>query len=141
MSNGLGLQPAAAAEAVDVATKPSKGLHILKGVGKVLDPIGSIVNAVSTWYGMNKQIEENKKAREENRRLYQMESAIEQERFAKKHGLAVMELGMAARERRMARKERKEQRRFNRSTDFLNRFTNLINSSPQLRMGMVNLWR
>jgi len=112
------------------------------------DIAGGLINGFVTWYGMEKQAEENKKAREQNEQMFQTQLGVEKGEFTQKMGLAVKtekrEQKQSEFEMSLAQKKydtEQADKQFNRQTQFLTGFTGMLNSGPQIRQSLIDTWR
>lgn len=114
------------------------------GIGQIAqggsDFMSSLFDMGFAWYGMQRQIQENRRAEAINTREFtmQFDEAIRQ--FEKKFGLNLRSQEFSEQEAKLNREERNSDRLFNRSRELQDRFINTINSSNNARTGMVNMF-
>jgi hypothetical protein len=106
--------------------------------------VGTLTNAVFQWIGMGKQAEENKKAREENRRMYAQQMGIETAQFERRQTLAEQMATSAEEQAKWTRKttektmeEERADKMFNRKTQIMGGLTALLNSNQAMRSSLM----
>lgn len=113
------------------------------------------LNAYFTWLGMEKQAEENKRAREQNRQLFDIGLGFERRKFEEgmeqRKKEAQQSFGLGKKRLQLDREQLNEGSRrwnqnredmlFNRRMNMMTGLMQMLNSAPQRRMRNVNLWR
>lgn len=113
------------------------------------------LQAYFSWLGMEKQAEENKRARQYNRQLFDIGLGFEERKFEEgmdqRKKEAQQSFGLGKKRLQLSKEQFKEGTRqwnqsredmlFNRRMNMMGGLMQMLNSAPRRRMENVNLWR
>jgi hypothetical protein len=121
---------------------------VLGDIAGFLPGVGAIFNGIMTWYGIDKQLDDNRANREQNMRLFERAEAGEESRFARSLELSQEQLGLTAKAQRFGQKLAKQkmgmlkdQDRYSKMLDNTTRFVTFLNSRPQIAASFAEMYR
>lgn len=109
--------------------------------GKAMEFVTDNLSLIMQWYGMNKQIEENRRI-EKIQERHRIEDIGMAEKWREKQwGLTQRQQRLSEEATKYGREWQEEQRRYTRAWDFTNRLNTAMNQNINFRRSFMNLQR
>lgn len=129
-------------DAVAPATK-SAGFDFaaLNPIGAAIGGVGSIINAISTWYYTGKQIEENKKIQQQQIDFTNRQLATEEQRYQTSLSMTKEQTKYDRAQEAWAKKYKQNVDKINYAGNVMGGISRLINSKPEMLQSIIQRWQ
>jgi len=122
---------------------PTSGFDFtaLNPIGAALGGVGSIINAIVTWYYTGEQIEENKKIQQQQIDFTNRQLATEESQYQTALSMKKEQTKYDRAQEAWAKKYKQNMDKINYAGNVMGGITRLINSKPEMLQSIIQRWQ